>query len=138
MTILDTSVWIALFHKEDSQHKKALALTTKLKEIVVPEYVILEVCTVLRAKAGGGVAEQFLEYALNSDNVTVLYSDSKLFGGTTKLFQHTHSKKLSFVDTALLYLSRTHDVVTFDKELARAIERNGKYSPLRQRPQGSI
>ncbi|MFA4845144.1 MAG: hypothetical protein WC654_01120 [Patescibacteria group bacterium] len=30
MTILDSNIWIALFHKEDSQHPKAQALMKKL------------------------------------------------------------------------------------------------------------
>ena len=50
--ILDSNVWIAFLHKGDSQHKKAQRIFARQKEpIVIPEYVIIEVSSVLLQKA---------------------------------------------------------------------------------------
>ncbi len=126
MMVIDSNVWVALYDKADSQHVKAIDLSTSFVEVVFPEYVILETCTVLLTKAGKDVAEQFLAYILDSAEVTILYSSPEFFHATAQLFRLPTSKKLSFVDVSLLMLSEFHEVITFDKNLARVIEAQRK------------
>ena len=124
--ILDSNVWIALYLEEDSQHKKALKLKPFFRQVAVPEYVILETCTILLAKAGESVSEKFLDYVFDNREVTVLFSTREFFQETIKAFRDKNGKKLSAIDTSLLYLSKEHEVITFDKDLEKAIKRYAK------------
>ena len=122
MTILDSSVFVALYNESDSQHQKAVRLSASISDIALSEYILLETCTLLLAKAGADVAERFLEYSLDSADVTILFSSPDFFRGTAHLFRRLKNKKLSFVDVSLLLLSKSHEVITFDRALEKAIK----------------
>ncbi len=122
MTILDSNVWIALFNTQDSQHAKAKALQDTMEfPILLPEYVIIEVCTVLLQKTTKVQVEQFLDFATNSQDIELGLSYQEFFFDVVKTFRNYPSRELSFTDIALLVLSRSHTVVTFDGDLNRAI-----------------
>ena len=63
--IFDSNVWIGYFNTEDSTHSKAVAFFKKYNDhtIVLTEYVLLEVATVLKQKIG---------YAATNEIVTML------------------------------------------------------------------
>lgn len=127
MTILDTSVWVAYLHKGDSQHRKAAQLFEDFSTDVmigIPEYVLLEVCTVLMIRDSKQMADSFMEYALDNKNIEILYSNPELFSATVQTFRKLDSNKLSFVDVALLVLSRDHQVITFDRPLDNLIAKS--------------
>ncbi len=124
--ILDSNVWIALYLEEDSQHKKALKLAPFFRHVAIPEYVILETCTILLIKAGGEISEKFLDYAFDNREITVLFSMRDFFQETIKIFREKNGKKLSTIDASLLYLSSEHEVITFDKDLQKAIKKHAK------------
>ena len=121
MMIIDSSVWIALYNKADSQRAKAMCISATFADVALSEYVFLETCTLLLAKGGRDVAELFLAYVLDSADVIVLHSSPEFFQATARLFRHLTNKNLSFVDVSLLVLSESNNVITFDKALARAI-----------------
>ncbi len=123
MIVVDSSVWVALYNELDNQHQKAVGLSASLSDVALPEYVLLETCTLLLAKAGEDAAEKFLEYSLDSAEVTVLYSSPDFVQETVRLFRRLKNRKLSFVDISLLLLSQSHEVVTFDKALQKAIQK---------------
>lgn len=125
MTILDSSVWIARFDRNDSQYTRAVSLMKELEgsvTLTVPEYVIIEVCTVLTQKCGRSAAVEFLAMLDETQDVQVLLSDGDFFEGTKQVFKRQSSHALSFTDTALLYLSRRYHVVTFDRALQKALQ----------------
>lgn len=124
--ILDSNVWIALYLEEDSQHKKALKLAPSFWQVAIPEYIILETCTILLLKAGKGVSEKFLDYVFDNREVTVLFSTRDFFQETVRVFREKNEKKLSATDASLLYLSNDHEVITFDKDLEKAIKKHAK------------
>lgn len=125
MIIFDSNVWIAFFNKEDSQNKKALKIVIREKDnIAITEYIILEVASVVAIKAGKNLADKFLEFILNNNNIKVLLSSNDFFYNTVENFIKTESKKLSFVDISLLYLSNTYKIITFDKDLAKLIKKS--------------
>ncbi len=126
MTIFDTNVWVAYFNLSDSQHAKALKLFRGLNNqtmLALPEYVLLETVTVLASRASKKTADQFIDYALDNQNVTVLYCSPELLRASVATFQRQSSAALSFVDAALVALSSEHAVVTFDRNLAKAIKK---------------
>jgi len=122
MTILDSNVWVAFFDKDDSFHRKAVQIVSNLQErIVLPEYVLLEVTTVLSRKAGKSSADIFLQKVFANRDVQVLSSSQQFLDEVVQLYLSRTNKKLSFVDYALLYLSGKMNVVTFDKDLKKEL-----------------
>ncbi len=125
MTILDSNVWIALFHNQDSQHAKAEKIFFSLtQKILIPEYVILEVSSVLLLKSNKEIADAFLERVIDSEDVEVALSNELFFLDVVKTFQSYPKHDLSFIDCALLLLSQSHTIITLDEHLARAIKQN--------------
>ena len=122
LTILDSNVWIAFFDKEDSTHKKAVAIFKKLKvsELAVTEYIILEVATILKKYVGFDIANTFL-FKLAQENITII-EDENLLKETVKIFANSARNNLSFVDCSLVYLSGKYKVITFDKKLANKLK----------------
>ena len=66
-------------------------------------------------------ADEFVEEILRGGEFTLLPSSPSLFDAAARLFLAS-PKKLSFVDCALVVLSREYTVLTFDKALAKAIQ----------------
>ncbi|OGG52474.1 hypothetical protein A3H16_04065 [Candidatus Kaiserbacteria bacterium RIFCSPLOWO2_12_FULL_53_8] len=118
--IFDTNVWIALLHEADSQYRKAqeLVRTLATEEVLVPEYVLVEVSAVLKRYERNAEAIVFVKRVLG--NAGSFIPAGVLAHETSVLFEERNDK-LSFVDTALLVLSREYRVITFDKALARAL-----------------
>lgn len=123
MIILDSNVWIAYFHEQDSQHTKAEKVFSQISTpIILPEYVILEVSTILVQHAGKKIANQFLELIKDNRDIILLLTEEAFFLKVIAAFQKENTKKLSFVDTALFVLSQKFAVITFDTALSRAIK----------------
>lgn len=124
MQILDSSVWIAWLNKDDSQQAKAQALFKKIERpILLPEYVLLEVCTVLAMRISKQTADQFIEAVTDNRDVIILKSDETFFANLLTYFQSHEHKGLSFVDVALLFLAKDYPVLTFDTALRKALDR---------------
>lgn len=125
MMILDANVWIAFLYEDDALHKKAEKIFELDKEIIgIPEYVIIEVSSVLSQKAGKKIANDFLEMIMQSKDVEVMFADDQFFMNAASVFKKHQDRKLSFIDYSLLYLSEFYEIVTFDKNLQRAIREN--------------
>lgn len=123
MVIFDSDVWIALLNKNDSQHQKAKLVFESIKEnIILPEYVFIEISSVLSLKVGKGVADNFIKIALNNKNIRMLVSKKEYFAEIVDIFIKSPNKHLSFIDFSLLYFSKKFKVITFDKKLKKAIE----------------
>lgn len=120
--ILDSNVWIAYLHAEDSQHTKALAALDALTEpVIVPEYVLAEVATVLKQKGQHARGRAFVREVTDSGGSALLVLDEQMVRTVSRLFTDRNDK-LSFVDTVLLALSTHYRIVTFDTALKRAIK----------------
>ena len=123
--VIDSSVWIGYFDELDSNHKKATQLMTAAAAagtIVVTEYVLLEVASVLKRKIGQKKTAEILTVLLQLDNVEVLES-TYFFQSTLEMFLTLNEKYLSFVDVSLVVLAKDFEVVTLDKKLAKVLSR---------------
>lgn len=119
--IIDSSVWIAYFNEDDSQHKKAEEVLNKqTKQLIVPEYILLEVVSVLRQKKKEVSIADFISIALKND---VFLPTGDLVIRVANHYSDEIYKKLSFVDVALAVLSKKYDIITFDKELQKVINK---------------
>lgn len=123
MIVVDSNVWIALLEEADTQHGKAVELIGSLKdEVLVPEYVLLEVCTILKQKKKKVAADGFVKRILASSELHLVASGSAHLARVVEAFCQHKLPDLSFVDVSLLLLAKSHTVHTFDKKLARALK----------------
>jgi predicted nucleic acid-binding protein len=120
--IFDSNVWIAYFHSTDAHHTKATALVEKYRDnpVIITEYVLLEIATLLKQKIGPAKTRAIITTVLQTDGVELLPS-SNFFTTSLAAFQNLNEKYLSFVDVSLLVLSNDFTVVTFDTQLHKAI-----------------
>jgi len=124
MKTFDSNIWIAYFHEGDSQHKKALELFKSSKyPIAISEYVIVETCNILLSKATKKIADLFLQFVLDNEDIVLFLSDESLFSETVSCFRSTEGKNLSFVDISLLCLSKECEIVTFDRKLNQELKK---------------
>lgn len=123
MIILDSNIWIAFLNKNDNQNKKAEKIISSLSGgIAITEYIILEVSSVLSIKAGKNVADKFIEFVLDNNDIQLLLSNDGFFHDTIGLFAKIKNNKLSFVDVSLLNLSNLYKIITFDQNLEKSIK----------------
>ena len=117
-SLIDSSVWVALFLDFDTQHTKAERLFSKLRgKIYLPYCVLNEVATVLAYKHSKKQANQFLSFIEENHDINLLEDSS-----TEEIsFYQSQSARISFSDAALLLLTGKLSVnfITFDKQLER-------------------
>lgn len=121
MIILDSNIWIAYLNKADSTHQRALKIfqKTNVKGILITEYLLLEIATVLKQIRGYKFAQEFIQL-LTDENISFVESKN-FYAKTLLLFQSLKENKLSFVDVSLLHLSQKYEVQTFDKNLRKVL-----------------
>lgn len=124
MTVFDSNVWIAIFHDEDTLGTRARAIAKEAgTDILLPEYVLIEVCSVLKRLKHKEVADQFLDEVQDNQDVVFLPASLEFLTETIRVFRAGLQDDLSFIDVSLLVLSKMHTVITFDKKLASAISK---------------
>lgn len=121
-TVVDSSVLIATINADDSQHERgANEIRKAARPIIVPEYIVAETCAVLVQKASKELADDFMQEMGSNRDFQLLFSTPEFFIASARVFLSTR-KKLSFVDCALIELSKEYAVLTFDRVLLKAIK----------------
>lgn len=121
--LVDSSVWVALFLDFDVQHRKAAATIRKLTGMMyVPYCVIAEVTAVLAYKHSKQLADHFISYARDNQDLEIINDDAR----DEMDFYTSVPDKISFVDSALIFLSKklSAELITFDKQLERIARKN--------------
>lgn len=122
MIIFDSNVWIALFHESDTLHDRAVKILHEQQPpFGIPEYVLLEVATILAKKAGMEYAKKFIEMIFDNRDCIILVTDESFCRSTAHAYINEGKATLSFVDISLVVLGRQHEVITFDSSLARRL-----------------
>lgn len=123
MVVLDTNIWYAHLSEDDYRHAQAEKFFDAIDDdIVIPEYVLSELCTLLARKKKKNSADRFIEIAENNEHIELLPSTPQFFSEVRALFQSIQSSRLSFVDVALIVLSRSFRVYTFDAPLYKQLK----------------
>lgn len=124
MIIFDSNIWISAYHKLDSLHERAKELYFSIENepIYVPEYVWIEVSTILEQKAEKNSGRDFLDTIEYSESMEMLYFTQEEAKTFMEFYRSGAPKGLSFIDATLLLLSKKHTVYTFDKTLEKAIK----------------
>ena len=124
MIILDSNIWIAFLNIDDFNHKKAERVFKELSEkIILTEYVLLEVTTVVSLKVSKEAANNFIKTVVDNKDIEILPSSKEFLEGVIKFYLSKKNKNLSFVDYSLAYLSQKFKVLTFDRKLKSELKK---------------
>lgn len=126
VVVLDSSFLIGFHNAADVHHATAVGVMDRLlagewDDILLLEYVLLEVLTVLRMRLDLPTAVGVGETLLRSREVRFVPS-SDIFLRAFDTFRHERQAELSFVDAAIVAVARQHGpahVATFDAGFAR-------------------
>ena len=122
-SLVDSSVWVALYLDDDSQHVKAQRLVATLHApFYVPYGVLEETASVLTYKESKAHANRFVEFVELSSDIVYLDPDWRVDAAAFRSI----GSRISFTDAVLLELSRTLSdtkLVTFDQQLLRLYRR---------------
>lgn len=123
MIVLDSSFLVAYHNQRDVHHGKAAAIMEKLiagewGPALLPEYVFLEVVTVLLARRGLDVAVRVATTLLQAREVEFVPS-SDMFPDVMETFRGQRQGRLSFADAAVVTVAHKRAarfVATFDRD----------------------
>ncbi len=125
--LIDSSVWIAYFDKDDAHTERAQkildACNTGSFILLITDYVIQEVATVLLYKNKPKLLERFMEYLDDEPLIEIVGIDTILVKKTMRFAKIKNWRpKLSLTDWSLLFLCNNLGLplVTFDGQLDHA------------------
>jgi predicted nucleic acid-binding protein len=127
MIVIDTNVWVSFYNENDYNHPQAFKELKQVfndyKTIILPEPIISETYTVLLYKCGREKANYFLRFALNNNQLKLLFVNADLFRSTCDII-NINNKKLSFIDLTLVIISRKFQckLLSYDKDLLKFIQ----------------
>lgn len=118
--ILDSSIIIAYFRKNELDHKKAEGIFDAHETLIIPDIVVTEVLTIIKMKEGYERAGQVVDFLLNCEGIMIVPTDEDIFMSAIGHFI-SHDNRLSLVDTQLFKFAKEEQIplITFDKELAK-------------------
>ena len=123
MILLDSSYLIAFHNSRDVHHQAAADVMSDLLngrwgQVLLPEYVFLEVTTVIAARRGVAKAAEVGRVLLQAQEVEFVPC-SDLFLDVFTIFAEQGEAGLSFVDAALIAAARRRGakcIATFDRD----------------------
>jgi len=118
MTLADSNVFIAYFRLNEAIHKKARKLISSLDEIIINDYVLSEIYTVLMLRESYDIAHQALMWITRNPKIRIERLTNKEIKSIVS-FIEKNTTKLSFVDISLLVMSknRNYQLLSFDRDL---------------------
>ena len=128
MIFVDTSAWYALKATDDGFHDDAVSFHDELMSgrqgsLVVTDYVLDETATLLMDRKGGNVAAGFLDEALASKSVRLIWVSPDLFHEAIKAFKNAGDRRWSFTDCTsfqLMHRLKISDAFAFDEHFSEA------------------
>jgi len=118
MHIIDSSVWVSLFLDFDVNHKSSISVFESLwtSKIVLPYCVINEVSTVLTYKWNKEIANSFLNFIKNNNDIFI--ENDNILDEID--FFISNDSKISFTDLSIIKIAKDYllDLITFDKQMA--------------------
>ena len=123
MIVLDSSFLIAFYNEKDVHHPPALETMKQITQekwggVILPEYVFVEVMTVVMIKKNLLSAVSLGTSLLEAKEVEFV-PGSDFFSQAFEIFRNQRKPKLSFVDAAIVAIAKkykTEFVATFDTD----------------------
>lgn len=116
---IDTSGWLCLYHKDESEHGEAVEFYQNAKIRITTNYVLAEFVPL--AQTRGFPRTQNLEFSrriLDSAEIEIIWIDKTLHRRAVALLQERADKNYSLCDAASFVIMRTReitDALTTDK-----------------------
>jgi predicted nucleic acid-binding protein len=125
MIFVDTSYWVALRNRRDSNHELAKALLIRLANaaLVTSNQVRGETWTYLRRRAGHGSAVGFLDALDQSARIQLLQVDAAQEAEALRWLRRHDEREYSFVDATSFVLMRSlkvREALAFDGDFSAA------------------
>ena len=122
-TLVDTSVLVAYFRKEEKDHENSQAFLESLDRFSITDYILLEFMTVLQIREGRSAMKTAMEFLKGNKDVDILRLTQVELSETIHFMQNC-SKEISFADASSLVIAKSRDfkVATLDKEMVKAGE----------------
>lgn len=114
--LIDTEVFYAFYNKRDIHHLDSICLLThvlegKFGKPATSVFVVSETYTLPRYRIGYDTAKGFLK-ALNKSNIEVFTISKDEFGEIVKILDKYSTRKTSFTNATLIYLSEAYNIGT--------------------------
>ncbi len=128
MIFVDTSAWYALKATDDRFHDDAVSfydmlMTGRHGSLVVSDYILDETATLLMNTKGGKTAAAFLDEALQSKSVRLIWIQPQLFHQATGTFKTGSDRGWSFTDCTsfeLMHQLKIGEAFAFDRHFSEA------------------
>jgi len=128
LIFVDTSAWYALKATDDRFHDDAVAfydvlITGRYGSLVISDYILDETATLLMNAKSGAIATRFLDEALTSKSVRLIWIDPDLFHEAAKAFKNSSDGGWSFTDCTsfqLMHRLKITDAFAFDRHFGEA------------------
>lgn len=128
---LDTNVLVALYNKKDLLHQEALkifkTLSSQKARLVVSNYVLLEIYTILSQRAGKKKAIEFGTMVRSEKPFLIKRVSEGLEEKSWEVFISIKDKNLSFVDSSIIavVVQEDYQLLTLDKRITKLQKRFG-------------
>ncbi len=128
MILVDTSAWYALKTTDDRFHDDAVKfhdvlITGQHGSLIVSDYILDETATLLMNTKGIETAAGFLDEALQSKSVRLIWIDPELFHQATRTFKSGGDREWSFTDCTsfeLMHRLKIREAFAFDRHFSQA------------------
>lgn len=123
LILADTSGIYSLFNQQDKSHEKVSHFYNALPrqtEIIVLEYILLEIMTLFRARGYSEIAIQFRHALAQSRIFKLQYSSPQLEWATFDIFRQYDDKEWSYADCALFAAAKilsTRQILSLDHHI---------------------
>ncbi len=118
MIFVDTGAWIALLNPNDQYHREAVAVYRHVQQqktrFLTTDYVIDETVTRLRYDTNHLLSVMFLdriELLVETDVLTLVEIDNRIFQEAITLFRQYDSTRLSFTDCTSFVVCQENDIL---------------------------
>lgn len=127
MIFIDSNPLLARYHRRDQYHDDAEAFWQELKlldeRLVLSNFVLDEVLTLLARRIGYGFAAERARIIYESERFTILRPEEEDERRAVTLFEKYADQRVSFTDCISFALMRRHRIArvfTFDRHFALA------------------
>jgi predicted nucleic acid-binding protein len=124
---IDTSGWVALFVKNDSNNRSAAGIFERIRkedvDIYTSDYVLDETITLIRMKGDHAASVMAGKAIFESRIIKLVNVAPDFLEGTWKLYQKYKDKKFSFTDVSSLEIMKELGIgkaLSFDREFSQA------------------
>ncbi len=122
MYVVDSSVWVWLFLDFDVHHDTARNIFQEIStsKIILPYCVINEVSSVLTYKWGKNIADSFLKFVTQNEDIFI---EQDTITEEVQFFLSL-DKKMSFTDIAVIKIAWDYnlELITFDEQMIQVFK----------------